>query len=121
MNESRPEHPSEQPGPVEALLRAQRATAFQPGFAWRVMHRLRAGQVDPREALMAAVQRQFARLAPLAALATVAFALLNVRAADRGQSVLDAVLGLPAVTVEQAYAPAFQAPAAAPPAQEGKG
>lgn len=120
MSEMRPETPRGPESGVEALLRAQRAAAFEPGFAWRVMHRLRAGHADPREVMMAAVQRYFARLAPLAALATLAFALLNARAADRGQSLLEAVLGIPAVTAEQAYS-TFDPPAAATPAQDGKG
>jgi len=120
MSEMRRESPEGRGSGLEALLRAQRAAAFEPGFAWRVMHRLRAGHADPRAALMAAVQRYFARLAPLAALATVVFAVLNARAADRGQSLVDAVLGLPAVTAEQAYS-TLDAPAEAPPAPEGKG
>lgn len=110
MNGTQPETPAQQGSRLEALLRAQRADAFEPGFAWRVLHRLRAGTADPREALAAAVQRYFLRLAPLAALAIILFAALNLRAADRRQTVLEAVLGVPAVTVEQAYAP-FALPA----------
>ncbi|HET7460365.1 MAG TPA: hypothetical protein VFJ82_03920 [Longimicrobium sp.] len=117
MSENRPERPAGEGSRLEALLRAQRAQGFEPGFAWRVMHRLRA---DPREALIVAVQRWFARLAPLAALATLALALLNARAAAGGQSLLEAALGLPAVTAEQAYS-TFEPPAPAAPAPEGKG
>lgn len=105
MNETRPETPAGGDGRVEALLRGERAPAFEPGFAWRVMHRLRAERSDPHAPLAAAVQRQFARLVPLVGLATAAFALLNLRAADDRQPVLEALLGLPASTVEQAYAP----------------
>src|SRR5689334_18813236 len=120
MNEMRPESPESREGGVEPLLRAQRADAFEPGFAWRVMHRLRAGEADPRAALAAVVQRYFLRLAPVAGLATVSLALLNVRAASRGQTALEAVLGLPPVTVEQAYQP-FQPEPGETPAREGKG
>lgn len=90
---------------LEELLRAGKAAGFAPGFSWRVMHRLRAEGVDPRAALAAALQRWFARLAPVAALAVVALVILNVRAAGRGQGAVDAALGLPAATLEQAYAP----------------
>lgn len=107
MNDDRRETPAGRGSRLEALLRAQRADAFEPGFAWRVMHRLRAAEPDPGAALAAAVQRWFVRLAPVAALAIVLFAALNLRAADSRQSVLEAVLGVPAVTVEQAYAPLF--------------
>jgi hypothetical protein len=103
MNGSEPETPAPRESRMEALLRAQRADAFEPGFAWRVMHRLRAEQTDPREALAVAVQRWFLRLAPVAALAIVLLMALNLRAADRRQTVLEAVLGVPAVTLEQAY------------------
>jgi hypothetical protein len=90
---------------VEELLRAGRATGFAPGFAGRVMHRLRTEALDPRAALAAALQRWFVRLAPVAALAAAVLLVLNVRAAGRGQSPIDAALGLPATTLEQAYAP----------------
>lgn len=105
MNGSEPENPARQESRIEGLLRARRAEGFEPGFAWRVMHRLRAEQADPREALAAAVQRWFLRLAPVAALAVILLVALNLRAADGRQTVLEAVLGVPAVTLEQAYAP----------------
>jgi hypothetical protein len=120
MNERRPETPAGGEGRVEALLRAGRAAAFEPGFAWRVMHRLRAEEADPSARLAAAVQRHFVRLAPLAALATGAFATLNLRAADARQTPLEAVLGLPALTVEQAYRP-YSAAAERQPVTETKG
>ena len=104
------EIPAERKSRAERLLRAGRVPSFEPGFAWRVMHRLRAEQADPRAALALAVQRQFMRLAPLAALATAVLVGLNLRAASRGQSLLDAALGVPAATVEQAYAPFVAAP-----------
>jgi len=120
MNVRRPETPAGDEGRLEALLRAGRATGFEPGFAWRVMHRLRAEETDPAARLAAAVQRHFVRLAPLAALATLAFAALNLRAADRRQTLLEAVLGLPALTVEQAYRP-YSAAAAQQSNMEGRG
>lgn len=104
---------------IEEMLRAGRATAFAPGFAWRVMRRLRAEAADPRAMLAAGLQRYFARLAPVAALAAGVLVILNVRAAGAGQSAVDAALGLPGVTVEQAYAP-YVDPAATP-RTEGQG
>ncbi|HEX6747290.1 MAG TPA: hypothetical protein VF092_08310 [Longimicrobium sp.] len=88
---------------VEALLRAQRRDAFAPGFAHRVMRRVRDEQAAPGAAFAAALQRQFLRLAPLAAAAVVALAAWNLREADARQSPVDAALGLPAVTIEAAY------------------
>ncbi len=121
MNERWPETPADGEGAVEALLRSGRTAAFEPGFAWRVMHRLRADEADPHARLAAAVQRHFVRLAPLAALATVAFAALNLRAADARQSPLEAVLGLPAANVEQAYRPYSAAAAQPSDNSEGRG
>ncbi|HEU4559256.1 MAG TPA: hypothetical protein VFS20_15470 [Longimicrobium sp.] len=118
MNGSEPENPARQGGRIDELLRGQRAEGFEPGFAWRVMHRLRAEQADPREALAAAVQRWFVRLGPVAALAVILFVALNLRAADRRQTVLEAVLGVPAVTLEQAYG-MFAVPAT--PTTDGEG
>jgi hypothetical protein len=113
------ERPAGRESRIEAVLRAERASGFAPGFAWRVMRRLHAETADPRAALAAAVQRHFARLAPLAALAAAVLITLNLRGAERGQTVLEAVLGLPKVTAEQAYAP--DELLRATPAPEGKG
>jgi hypothetical protein len=103
---------------VEALLRAGRHDAFAPGFAHRVMRRVRGEQAAPGAAFAAAIQRQFLRLAPLAAAAVVALAGWNLRAADARQTPVEAALGLPAVTLDAAWT--VDAPAAAA-GEEGRG
>jgi hypothetical protein len=90
-------------GRLETLLREGRADAFAPGFAGRVMRRLRAGDASPTAQLAAAVQRHFLRLAPAAALLTLALAALNLRGRDPRQSPLDAALGLPPVTADAVF------------------
>jgi len=86
------------PARVEALLRGSRADAFAPGFAHRVMRRVR----DEPAAFGAVLQRQFLRLATLAAAAVLALAGWNLRGADARQSPVEAALGLPAVTADAA-------------------
>lgn len=87
---------------IEALLRAGQTESFAPGFAGRVMLRLRreeeAGGLVPL-----LLQRYFFRLAPAVALVVLLLAVLNVRAAGAGTSRLEAVLGVPAVTLADAY------------------
>lgn len=84
--------------------------AFDAGFADRVMRRVAEGGTRApvrtiRVATMTdSLQRMFARLAPLAAAATLLVGVMNVvgtRAS--GQPLLERVLGLPAVTVAAAY------------------
>lgn len=86
---------------LEALLRSARAEAFAPGFAFRVMARVR--REPPGAAFACVIQRQFLRLAPLAAAAVVALGAWNLHAADARQSPVEAALGLPAVTADAAY------------------
>ena len=88
---------------LETMLRESRAEGFAPGFAGRVMRRLRAGEATPAAQLAAAVQRHFLRLAPAAALLILAIAALNLRGRDPSQSTLDAALGLPAVTADDVF------------------
>ena len=86
------------PARVEALLRESRRAAFAPGFAHRVMRRVHG---EPA-AFGAVLQRQFLRLATLAAAAVLALAGWNLRGADARQSPVEAALGLPAVTADAA-------------------
>ncbi|HSU13670.1 hypothetical protein [Longimicrobium sp.] len=102
------------PPRVEALLRASRRDAFAPGFAQRVMRRVRDEQASAAALFGAVLQRQFLRLAPLAAAAVLALAGWNLRTADRRQSPVEAALGLPAVTADAALA-------VDSPAEEGRG
>ena len=95
--------PRTSPERLEALLRGARSDAFAPGFAYRVMARVRGEQADPAAAFAAAIQRQFLRLAPIAAAAAVLLGAWNLRTADARQSPVEAALGLPAVTADAAY------------------
>jgi hypothetical protein len=96
---------------LDALLRGGRAEAFAPGFAHRVMRRVRDEQA-PGAMFTAVLQRQFLRLAPLAAAAVLVLAGWNLRASDAGQTPVEAALGLPAVTLDAVWS--VDAPAAAP-------
>jgi hypothetical protein len=104
---------------IEAALRASRADGFAPGFAWRVMRRLREAEANPADALARALQRYLARLAPVAAVLAALLAIHNLRAADARQPTLDAALGLPAVTIDAAYS--LDAVAAPAGGGEGRG
>jgi hypothetical protein len=104
---------------VEAMLRDARQDAFAPGFAYRVMRRVRDERQAPGAAFAAAMQRQFLRLAPLAAAALVALAGWNLRSADARQTPVEAALGLPAVTLDAAWS--LDPAPAATDAREGRG
>jgi hypothetical protein len=84
---------------IEAVLRAQRADAFAPGFSDRVMARLARA---PRLTLGTSMQRYFAWMTPALVAAILLLAVLNMRAA--GQTGVGAALGLPQVSVAVAYA-----------------
>ncbi len=76
------------------------AAAFAPGFADRVIDRLAA--VESRPVLL---QRLFFRIAPLAAAAAIVLGAISLRQnRNTGQSLVDRVFGLPAVTLANAYA-----------------
>jgi hypothetical protein len=90
------------PARVEALLRESRTDAFAPGFAHRVMRRVREESAVAAGAFGTVLQRQFLRLATLAATAVLVLAGWNLRGADARQSPVEAALGLPAVTADAA-------------------
>lgn len=90
-------------GPV---IRDASIRRFEPGFADRVMERVRAEDGPPVIVLSAALRRQFLRLAPLAAgliLALSAYSLLGT-GISAGQSFMEATFGLESVTLEAVYA-----------------
>lgn len=89
---------------VEGRLTALRARVgsvdFAAGFADRVMARLAAAETLP-----VVLQRLFFRFVPLAAAAALVLAAINLRQSRTGgQNLLERVLGLPAVTLANAYA-----------------
>ena len=104
---------------VEAMLRETRQEAFAPGFAYRVMRRVRDEGMAPAAAFAAAMQRQFVRLVPLAAAVLVALAGWNLRTADARQTPVEAALGLPAVTLDAAWS--LDAAPATNDGREGRG
>ncbi|HTR76769.1 MAG TPA: hypothetical protein VMH39_01605 [Gemmatimonadaceae bacterium] len=93
------DHPNAPVPPLERLLRAQRADAFEPGFPDRVLARL-AGR--PVITLGKSMQRYFAWMTPALIAAILVLAFLNMRAAGRAS--VGAAFGLPQVTLATAYA-----------------
>lgn len=84
-----------------AELRAGVGTVgFGAGFADRVMERLAAAESMP-----VMLQRLFFRLVPVAAAAAILLGAINLRQSRAsGQTFIERVLGLPAVTLANAYA-----------------
>ena len=98
---------------LSALLRANVPDRFDPGFSQRVLIRLRAEE----QSLAGALQRQFLRIVPLAAAASLLLASFNWWSArSTHASVIDAALNLPQVNLATAYASAtyYDSPDAAP-------
>ena len=85
---------------LSSLLTRHRAASFGAGFASRVLRRT---QALARPSLGGAMQRWFVWMVPAAVTAIAALAVLNARATHAPHAGLDAVLGLPAVTLEAAY------------------
>lgn len=85
---------------IGRMLEQGAIRSFRPGFTDRVMGRLRATRSVP---LSAGLERSFLRLVPLALAAAAVLAALNVRQGSQGQTKVDAILGLPAVTLASAY------------------
>lgn len=86
---------------------------FEPGFAGRVMERVRAERADVARgarshegsawSLDAVLRRQFLRLAPVGLAALVAVGAYNLSAASDVQSPVEAALGLEPVTLDAVY------------------
>lgn len=88
---------------VAALVRAAAPTGFDAGFGDRVLTRLRAEREMP---LATALERQFRRVVPLLAAASLVLAVYNWWGAHASAgSAIDAALNLPRVTIASAYTP----------------
>jgi hypothetical protein len=89
-------------GDIEGLVRESAPSSFDEGFSGRVGSRLR----ESRElSLSAALERQFRRVVPIAAAASLMLAAYNWWGGrDSGASPLDAMLNLPRISLSSAYA-----------------
>lgn len=87
------------------------AQSFEPGFASRVMARVRSERTEapegargqPAWSLDAVLRRQFLRLAPVGLAALVILGAYNLSAASDAQSPFEAALGLKPVTLDAVY------------------
>ena len=87
--------------PLAAIVRASAPERFDSGFRERVAARLRA---DREPAVSTALQRQFLRIVPIAAAASLMLAAYNWWGArETSSSPIEAVLNLPQVTLASAY------------------
>jgi len=97
------DHPTEF-DPLAALARDAAPTRFADGFTDRVLERVRASREVP---LVASLERQFLRIVPLAAAATILLATYNWWGGrDSSRSAIEAALNLPQVTLSSAYSAA---------------
>jgi hypothetical protein len=88
---------------LASLLRQASPAAFDAGFAERVATRLAAAR---EMSVAAALERQFRRVVPLVAAASLVLAAYNWWGArESASSPLDAVLNLPRVSLSTAYSP----------------
>ncbi len=86
---------------LSSLVHASAPVGFDAGFSDRVLARLRAEREAP---LTLALEKQFRRVVPLLAAASLAMAAYNWWGGRQsGASPLDAALNLPQVTVAAAY------------------
>ena len=86
---------------IEALVRESAPSNFDAGFSDRVAARLRAAGESP---LSAALERQFRRIVPIAAAASLMLAAYNWWGSrESGASAIDAALNLPRVSLSSAY------------------
>jgi hypothetical protein len=97
---------------IGALLASARVDRFEAGFAGRVMRRVHEVRLSPAAALNAALARHFQRrLVPAALVAALGLALYSlVERRDAGESLVDALLGLPPATAEEAFDPVLMPP-----------
>ena len=85
------------------LVHEAAPTHFEAGFSTRVLDRVRA-QRETR--LGSSLERQFVRIVPLAAAATIFLAAFNWWGGhESATSAIDAALNLPQVTLSSAYSP----------------
>lgn len=86
---------------LASLVHGAAPTAFEPGFADRVLARLRA---EREQSFSAAFEHQFRRVVPLLAAASLLLAVYNWWGArDSADSAIDAALNLPRVSIASAY------------------
>ena len=86
---------------ISALVRGAAPDRFDAGFGERVASRLRASR---DLSLSSALDRQFRRIVPLAAAASLMLAAYNWWGArNSASSTLDAALNLPSVSLAAAY------------------
>jgi hypothetical protein len=86
---------------IEALVRDAAPTHFGDGFGSRVASRLRA---TVEQSLSAALERQFRRVVPIAAAASLMLAAYNWWGGrDSASSPLEAALNLPRISLSSAY------------------
>ena len=89
--------------PIAALVREAAPVRFDDGFAQRVLDRVSRQREAP---VVVALERQFLRIVPLAAAATILLAAFNWWGGrSNSSSVIDAALNLPQVTLSTAYSP----------------
>jgi hypothetical protein len=89
--------------PLALLVRGAAPRSFGPDFRRRV---LRSAATRHEATLVAALERQFVRIVPLAAAATLLLAGYNWWGGRTSSaSTLDAALNLPRVTLAAAYSP----------------
>ena len=97
--------------PLDALVRDAAPERFESGFSGRVLARLRA---DREPSLSTMLERQFVRIVPLAAAASLMLAAYNWWGTrEMASSIVDAALNLPQVTLASAYSPSLLYGAAA--------
>ena len=97
------DHPSSHDDPVSSLIRSAAPERFDAGFTDRVAARLRAEREPP---LSFALERQFRRVVPIAAAASLILAAYNWWGARGSEaSAFEAALNLPRVSLSAAYSP----------------
>lgn len=97
--------------PLDALVCDATPERFESGFSGRVLARLRADR-EPSFSMM--LERQFIRIVPLAAAASLMLAAYNWWGTrETSSSTIDAALNLPRVSLASAYSPSLLYGAAA--------
>ncbi len=88
-------------GDIESIVREAAPSSFDEGFSTRVAARL-GGRREP--SLSIALERQFRRVVPIAAAASLMLAAYNWWGGrDSAASPLDAMLNLPGLSLSSAY------------------
>ena len=97
------DHPSSHDDPLSSLIHASAPRGFGAGFTDRVVARLNA---ERESTLSSALERQFRRVVPIAAAASLILAAYNWWGARGSEaSAFEAALNLPRVSLSAAYSP----------------